>query len=148
MARQGPVTLDATIERVFLAIEGTGWTVARARAGRRAVTIVGTLPPIKPGETWRVEGVWTQHPRYGEQVQIEKAEPVIPSDERGLEAYLASAMVWGPFSPAGSFSGSGPRSARCWTGPQSSSTRWRASRASGRIASSGAGGRRPACGTF
>jgi exodeoxyribonuclease V alpha subunit len=89
---QGPVTLEATIERVCYAVEGTGWTVAKARAGRRMLTIVGTLPPVKPGEPWRVEGAWTRHPRYGEQLQVERAEPVIPTGERGLEAYLAAAI--------------------------------------------------------
>jgi len=46
----------------------------RAVAGR-----VRLCRPPEPGETWRLQGTFVRHPRFGDQLQVEKACPVKPA---------------------------------------------------------------------
>jgi exodeoxyribonuclease V alpha subunit len=59
------------------------------------VTIVGTVLSLTPGETLRVHGRWSHHPKYGEQFRVERYEPVIPATVAGIQRYLGSGMIKG-----------------------------------------------------
>ncbi len=59
------------------------------------VTVTGSFPELQPGETVRLEGEWSSHPKFGRQFAATHCEPVIPSGGAGLVAYLASGLFKG-----------------------------------------------------
>lgn len=94
---QAPTSLEGTVERITFVNEETRYVVARLVVpGRtRPATIVGTLPSLTPGESLRVHGVWTSHPKYGDQFSVERYEPIVPATLLGIERYLGSGLVKG-----------------------------------------------------
>lgn len=59
------------------------------------VTVTGTFPELQPGETVRLQGEWSSHPKFGRQFTATHCEPVIPTGGAGLVAYLASGLFKG-----------------------------------------------------
>ena len=62
--------LEATVEQITFRNESNGWTVMQLRKGRQRVTAVGSVLNVSEGERVRIEGEWTEHPDYGEQIKI------------------------------------------------------------------------------
>ncbi|MBT2443013.1 ATP-dependent RecD-like DNA helicase [Streptomyces sp. ISL-36] len=61
-----------------------------------AITALGkALFGVRPGESLRLRGSWTQHPRHGRQLRVEQCERTMPADERAIRLYLASGMIRG-----------------------------------------------------
>jgi exodeoxyribonuclease V alpha subunit len=89
--------LEGVLERVSYASEESGWSVVRLHVpGRRdAVTAVGSLPGVQPGETLRLTGRFIIDKRYGEQFKVESCLSVQPSTLAGMEKYLGSGLVRG-----------------------------------------------------
>ncbi|MCK7474560.1 MAG: helix-hairpin-helix domain-containing protein [Rhodopseudomonas palustris] len=50
---------------------------------------------LTPGETLRVHGRWSHHPRYGEQFKVDRYESVVPATIAGIQKYLGSGMIKG-----------------------------------------------------
>lgn len=90
-------TLEGTIERVTFQAEDTGYTVFKLKAPRRSdlVTVVGLLPLLYAGESVRLQGYWTLHPKHGHQFKALHLEKVLPATAVGLEKYLASGLIRG-----------------------------------------------------
>src|SRR5207244_5394938 len=60
-----PSQLEGVIERITYQSEESGYTVARVVDNRdRLLTVVGNLLGATPGETVRLEGRWTVHPKH------------------------------------------------------------------------------------
>ncbi|WP_200308088.1 SF1B family DNA helicase RecD2 [Streptomyces adelaidensis] len=60
------------------------------------VTALGkALFGVRPGESLRLHGTWTQHPRHGRQFTVGRCERTVPADERAIRLYLASGMIRG-----------------------------------------------------
>ncbi len=94
------VILEGTLERVTYYNEANGYMVGRLRlaprGGRAAlVTFVGHLPPLKPGESLRLEGEWVDHPEYGRQFKVSSHQVLVPHTLDGIEKYLASGLIKG-----------------------------------------------------
>ncbi len=89
--------LEGVIERVVYADPGSGWTVAslQPQAGGAAVTLVGTLPGLRPGESVRLEGAWENDRRYGRQFRVRTFTSLPPTSAAAIEKYLASGLVRG-----------------------------------------------------
>ncbi|NLE99822.1 MAG: ATP-dependent RecD-like DNA helicase [Anaerolineales bacterium] len=94
--------LSGTVERVTYYNEETGYSVIRLEpsegqgAGRAdLVTVVGNLPEVNPGESLRLEGVWSNHPQYGRQFKAEVCHQVLPATVEGIERYLGSGLIKG-----------------------------------------------------
>ena len=66
--RDGSV-LEGALERITFANPETGYTIARIDAGRGPdlITAVGPLLGAQVGESLRMRGRWTSHPRFGKQ---------------------------------------------------------------------------------
>src|SRR5689334_24651898 len=65
--RSGGTVLDAVLERITYANDETGYTIARVatdRSGANLLTVVGALLGVQPGESLRLVGRWSSHPRY------------------------------------------------------------------------------------
>jgi len=94
--------IHGTVERVTYYDEETGYSVIRLQVpgrhdptGRGLVTVVGHLPEVNPGESLRLEGVWTNHPQYGRQFKAERCEQVLPATVEGIKRYLGSGLIKG-----------------------------------------------------
>jgi exodeoxyribonuclease V alpha subunit len=97
-ARQSLSVLEAVLERITYANEDTGYTIARVateRTGPDLLTVVGPLLGAQVGESLRLTGRWSSHPRYGRQFQVHSYTTVLPATIQGIRAYLGSGLVKG-----------------------------------------------------
>jgi exodeoxyribonuclease V alpha subunit len=90
-------TLIGTVERITYYNEENGYTVAQLTPEGRGytVTVVGSLLDVSPGENLRLQGLWSSHPRYGRQFQVERYTTVLPATVAGIEKYLGSGLIKG-----------------------------------------------------
>jgi exodeoxyribonuclease V alpha subunit len=98
--------LDGVLERVTFANPETGYTIARiapdrgkgrgpVSAGTELVTAVGPLLGAQVGESLRLRGRWTSHPKYGRQFDVHSYTTVLPATEQGIRRYLGSGLIRG-----------------------------------------------------
>ncbi|NLE46664.1 MAG: ATP-dependent RecD-like DNA helicase [Chloroflexi bacterium] len=89
--------LEGTVERVTYYNEESGYSIIRLKVEGKAdlLTVVGNLPEVNPGESLRLEGIWTNHPQYGTQFKAERYEQVLPATTEGIRRYLGSGLVKG-----------------------------------------------------
>src|SRR5215831_11089541 len=90
--------LEAVLERITYANEETGYTIARVateRSGRDLLTVVGPLLGAQVGESLRLTGRWTSHPRYGRQFEVRAYATVLPATTQGIQRYLGSGLIKG-----------------------------------------------------
>ncbi|GAA5201616.1 ATP-dependent RecD-like DNA helicase [Rugosimonospora acidiphila] len=89
--------LDAVLERLTYVNEETGYTVARVAtdSGSDLLTVVGALLGAQPGETLRLRGRWSSHPKYGRQFEVESYTTVLPATVQGIQRYLGSGLIKG-----------------------------------------------------
>ena len=92
-----PVTLEGVVARVVYSQEQSGYAVValQERPDAPEVIAVGSLLGTQPGETLRLAGGWTEHPKYGRRFQAESYATITPRTVAGLEQYLGSGMVPG-----------------------------------------------------
>lgn len=92
----GEVTWTGTIARFTFRNADSGFAVVRlADAGGRLRTAVGILAQFHEGQTLRLIGKLTDHPRFGQQLEVARVEAEGPKSEEGLVAYLGSGLVRG-----------------------------------------------------
>lgn len=98
--------LDGVLERITYANPETGYTIARVAPDRGSgrgpvsamtelVTAVGALLGANVGESLRLRGRWTSHPKYGKQFDVHSYTTVLPATEQGIRRYLGSGMIKG-----------------------------------------------------
>ncbi|QSB17221.1 ATP-dependent RecD-like DNA helicase [Natronosporangium hydrolyticum] len=90
--------LEAVLERITYANDETGYTVARVATGRSGddlLTVVGSLLGVQPGESLKLVGRWSSHPRYGKQFEVHSYTTVLPATVQGIERYLGSGLIKG-----------------------------------------------------
>jgi exodeoxyribonuclease V alpha subunit len=61
----------------------------------KAVTIVGSFPPLQLGESLLVKGEWQVHDRFGKQLAVDQWERLVPATVEGLKGYLGSGLIKG-----------------------------------------------------
>jgi exodeoxyribonuclease V alpha subunit len=94
----GLSVLEAVLERITYANEDTGYTIARVateRTGPDLLTVVGPLLGAQVGESLRLTGRWSSHPRYGRQFQVHSYATVLPATIQGIRRYLGSGLIKG-----------------------------------------------------
>ncbi|HEX3488489.1 MAG TPA: ATP-dependent RecD-like DNA helicase [Streptosporangiaceae bacterium] len=94
----GSSVLEAVLERITFANEETGYTIARvaaARGGPDLITVTGSLLGAQVGESLRLTGRWTTHPRYGRQFDVFGFTTVLPATIQGIRRYLGSGLIKG-----------------------------------------------------
>jgi exodeoxyribonuclease V alpha subunit len=90
--------LEAVLERITYANEETGYTIARVateRTGPDLLTVVGPLLGAQIGESLRLTGRWSSHPKYGKQFQVDSYNTVLPATIQGIRRYLGSGLIKG-----------------------------------------------------
>lgn len=97
LSNETPDILEGQIERITYRSEDSAFLIARLRTAqaRRPVTILGHIPQPRAGETLRLEGRWTHHPRYGQQFKVERFDIVLPSDVDQIRHYLGTGLIKG-----------------------------------------------------
>jgi len=74
--------LEGVLERITYANEDTGYTIARVateRTGPNLLTVVGPLLGAQIGESLRLTGRWSSHPKYGKQFQVDSYTTMLPA---------------------------------------------------------------------
>jgi exodeoxyribonuclease V alpha subunit len=95
---QSQSVLEAVLERITYANEDTGFTIARVateRTGPDLLTVVGPLLGAQVGESLRLTGRWSSHPKYGRQFQVDSFTTVLPATIQGIRRYLGSGLIKG-----------------------------------------------------
>ena len=88
--------LQGTVESVVYYSPETGYTVCKFSCEDSLVfTIVGTFPPLSPGETLKIKGKWVINPKFGKQFSVENYVPLLPSSVKGIEKFLSSGLIKG-----------------------------------------------------
>ncbi|HEY9663934.1 MAG TPA: helix-hairpin-helix domain-containing protein, partial [Allocoleopsis sp.] len=89
--------LQGVVERLTYHSAESGYTIARLKAPRTSelVTIVGNFANIQAGQTLQLEGIWRDHPKYGQQFQVTQYRETKPATLTGLEKYLGSGLIKG-----------------------------------------------------
>ncbi|MGD0559100.1 MAG: ATP-dependent RecD-like DNA helicase [Streptosporangiaceae bacterium] len=95
--RRDTSTLEGALERITYANPETGYTISRIDTGRGQdlVTAVGPLLGAQVGESLRMHGRWTSHPKYGKQFEVFSYTTVLPATVQGIQRYLGSGMIKG-----------------------------------------------------
>lgn len=85
------------VEDIIFRNEENGFSVidVREEGTNHLITAVGNFPFISQGERVRLEGEWTTHPDYGQQLKMLTYSSAAPSTIVGLESYLASGLIKG-----------------------------------------------------
>jgi exodeoxyribonuclease V alpha subunit len=76
----------------------TGYTIARVatdRSGPDLITVVGALLGAQVGESLRLTGQWTSHPKYGRQFDVRSYTTMLPATIQGIQRYLGSGLIKG-----------------------------------------------------
>lgn len=89
------ISLQGTVEEIIYTNEITGYTVCDIRCEKDIITAVGCLPFINPGEELKLTGKWVNHPDYGDQLQVEYFEKLMPQTAEAIKKYLASGIIKG-----------------------------------------------------
>lgn len=91
------LTVEGTVERIVYENRTTNFLVGRLQTSPlvEAITFVGSLMAISPGETLRLRGRWIEDKRFGRQLRVESYETLVPSSVQGIEKYLGSGLIEG-----------------------------------------------------
>jgi len=88
--------LEGTIEQILFYNPENGYTVVRfSTEGGESATIVGSFPPLSPGERLKVSGQWENNPKFGPQFKVAGFFPVLPSTVKGIEKFLSCGLIKG-----------------------------------------------------
>ncbi len=87
--------LCGTVDEVLFFNESNGYVVADLETKDQLITIVGELGRLEPGEELELTGVFTNHPRFGQQFHAESCVRTLPSTVVNIERYLASGVISG-----------------------------------------------------
>jgi len=91
------ITIEGTVLHITFHNDENHYTIARFKTAfpRTTATIVGYLPRPRTGETLRLSGKWTTHPRFGQQFAFDTASLLLPATIDGIRGYLGSGIVPG-----------------------------------------------------
>lgn len=90
-------TLEGTLERLTFQNEENGYTVAKLvpKGKNYEVTVIGALTGVNVGESVRLRGIWSTHPKYGRQFEVREYTVRLPATVEGIRKYLGSGLVKG-----------------------------------------------------
>ena len=82
------------VETIFRNYEN-GYTVALLETKDEVITLTGTFSRDVSGESIEVFGKRVNHPKYGEQFQVDMYSTILPTDLEQIENYLSSGLIKG-----------------------------------------------------
>jgi exodeoxyribonuclease V alpha subunit len=88
--------LEGTVEQIVYYNPDNGYAVCRfAPDAGKPVTIVGSFPPLSPGEVLKLKGSWEVNPKFGRQFHVESFALALPASVQGIGKFLASGLIKG-----------------------------------------------------
>lgn len=88
--------LEGTVEQIVYYNPDNGYTVCRfAVEEGKPVTVIGSFPPLSPGEVLRLKGKWEVNPKFGKQFHMEAFTLALPASASGIEKFLGSGLIKG-----------------------------------------------------
>ena len=87
--------LEGYVEKIVFRNPENGYTVFTLALDDDETTCVGCFPVLNTGEYVSVEGNYTVHNVYGEQLQVTSLTPASPRDAEAMERYLGSGAIKG-----------------------------------------------------
>ena len=88
--------IEGSIERIIYYSPETGYTVCQfAPESGEKFTVVGSFPPLSPGEMLKITGKWEINVKFGKQFKVDNFIPVLPSSIKGVERFLSSGLIRG-----------------------------------------------------
>lgn len=88
-------TVTGFVERIKYRNEDNGYTVLSLNTEGSEIILVGNFHYISEGELVEATGTMTEHPLYGEQLQVESYQIKVPEDTLSIERYLGSGAIKG-----------------------------------------------------
>lgn len=89
-------TLCGRVGRVKFHASDTGYTVFQLDLDKGdPVTVRGTCEGLRDGAMVECRGGWRKHDKYGLQFVADLVSELLPDDEEGIRAYLASGVLPG-----------------------------------------------------
>ena len=89
-------SLEGTIEGILFYNPENGYTICKfSLEDGRALTVIGSFPPLSPGEKLKISGSWEVNPKFGQQFKVDNFIPVLPSSAAGIEKFLSSGLIKG-----------------------------------------------------
>ena len=90
-------SIEGTLKNITFRNPENGFSVLRftVEGEVKPVTVTGNFPDLSVGESFRMEGEWKTHPKYGKQFACIKSEPFFPESGAGLVAYLGGGLFKG-----------------------------------------------------
>jgi exodeoxyribonuclease V alpha subunit len=87
---------EGTVESIVFYSPDTGYTVCKfSLEDGETMTVVGSFPPLSPGEMLKIKGKWEINPRFGQQFRAESFLPILPASAKGIEKFLSSGLIKG-----------------------------------------------------
>ncbi len=88
--------LEGTIEQILFYNPENGYSVFKFSVEERErAIVVGSFPPLSPGERLKVNGQWEINPKFGPQFKAESFVPVLPAGVKGIEKFLSCGLIKG-----------------------------------------------------
>ncbi|TDT62416.1 ATP-dependent RecD-like DNA helicase [Fonticella tunisiensis] len=89
------VEIEGTVEHIVFRNEENGYTVAKIKYNKDLISVVGYMPFLNEGQRVKIQGEWTLHQTFGQQIKVESCEEIMPATVEGVEKYLASGLIPG-----------------------------------------------------
>lgn len=93
--KENLIELEGTVDRIIFKNNDNFYTIFLLETDANNITCVGTLPYLKQGERIKINGTFKIHPNFGEQIQVNSFEKLIPSNAQAIYNYLASSVIKG-----------------------------------------------------
>ena len=88
--------LEGTVEQIVFYNPENGYSVCRfEQEDGTTLTVVGSFPPLSPGEVLRIKGKWEVNAKFGRQFHVESFALSLPTSAVGIEKFLASGLIRG-----------------------------------------------------
>lgn len=86
---------EGIIAELIFHNDENGYTVAVFETEVEQFTVVGNLPSVSVGKSYKLTGEFIEHNTYGEQFKIQNFEEIMPSTKEGIKEFLASGSIKG-----------------------------------------------------
>jgi exodeoxyribonuclease V alpha subunit len=86
-------TIEGTVENIRFQNTDTGYTVMDIDFGGDDLPVVGSVGNVAVGETVKLYGHFTVHPKYGEQFTALSCERALPGGKTAMKKYLQSGAI-------------------------------------------------------
>ena len=89
--------LHVKVTKKIFSSEETGFTVLKVsvKGSMGSHIIVGDLFDVREGDFLKIDGDHSSHPRYGEQIKVNRFTFIRPQDEEGIVKFLSSGRIKG-----------------------------------------------------